>query len=101
MAKKLEAIHPGEILIEDFLKPMGITNSRLASDIDVPASRISDIVNGRRPITIDTAMRLGIYFKMEPRFWVNLQTEYDMRVAQVKLLPEIKSRIRKLVPRLV
>jgi antitoxin HigA-1 len=71
MAKKLEEIHPGEILIEEFLKPMGITNARLAGDIDVPTSRISEIVNKHRPITVDTAMRLGVYFNMEARFWVN------------------------------
>ena len=96
MAKKLEEIHPGEILIEEFLKPMGITNARLADDIDVPTSRISEIVNKHRPITVDTAMRLGVYFNMEARFWVNLQAEYDVRMAEANLLPEIKGRIRPL-----
>jgi addiction module HigA family antidote len=96
MATKLEEIHPGEILAEEFLKPMALTNARLASDIDVPVSRISEIVNGKRPITIDTAMRLGFYFKMEPRFWLNLQAEYDVRIAKRDLLPAIKSRIRPL-----
>jgi addiction module HigA family antidote len=95
MAKKCEEIHPGEILSKEFLKPMGITNSRLASDIDVPASRISAIVNKHRPITVDTAMRLGMYFSMEPRFWVNLQAEYDFRMAELNLLPAIEGRIRK------
>jgi addiction module HigA family antidote len=96
MAKKLEEIHPGEILIEEFIKPMGITNARLADDIDVPTSRISEIVNKHRPITVDTAMRLGVYFNMEARFWVNLQAEYDVRMAEADLLPEIKGRIRPL-----
>jgi addiction module HigA family antidote len=94
MARKLKEIHPGEVLIEEFLRPMGITNARLASDIDVPTSRISEIVNQRRPVTIDTALRLGIYFNMEARFWVNLQAEYDLRVAEASLLPQIKGRIR-------
>lgn len=96
MAKKLDEIHPGEILVEEFTKPMDITNARLASDIDVPTSRISEIVNGKRPITVDTAMRLGVYFNMEPRFWLNLQSEYDVRMAEQELLPEIKGRIRPL-----
>jgi antitoxin HigA-1 len=96
MAKKLDEIHPGEILAEEFLKPMALTNARLASDIDVPTSRISEITNGKRPITVDTAMRLGVYFKMEPRFWLNLQAEYDVRIAERELLPEIKGRIRPL-----
>ncbi len=96
MAKKLDEIHPGEILLEEFIKPMGVTNARLASDIDVPTSRISEIVNGKRPITVDTAVRLGVYFKMEPRFWLNLQSEYDVRMAERELLPEIKGRIRPL-----
>lgn len=92
----LEEIHPGEILAEEFLKPMGITNARLASDIDVPTSRISEIIHGKRPITVDTALRLGVYFKMETRFWVNLQAEYDVRRAEIGLLPEILRRIRPL-----
>lgn len=75
MAKKCPEIHPGEILSEEFIKPMGITNARLASDLDVPTSRIREIVNGRRPITVDTAMRLAVFFNMEARFWLNLQAE--------------------------
>ena len=94
MAKKLEEIHPGEILSEEFIKPMGITNARLAADLDVPTSRISEIVNKHRPITVDTAMRLAVFFNMEARFWLNLQAEYDVRIAESKLLPEIKGRIR-------
>jgi addiction module HigA family antidote len=94
MAKKLDEIHPGEILSEEFIKPMGITNARLAADIDVPTSRISEIVNKYRPITVDTAMRLAVFFNMEARFWLNLQAEYDVRIAESKLLPEIKGRIR-------
>ncbi len=94
MAKLLDEIHPGEILLEDFMKPMSITARQLASDIDVPPSRISEIVRGLRPITADTALRLGIFFGMEPRFWMNLQSEYDMRVAMRELNPKIAPRIR-------
>ena len=82
MAKVLDEIHPGEIPLEEFMKPMGITARQLAADIDVSPSRISELVNGHRPITADTALRLGIYFGMDARCWMNLQTEYDMRVAK-------------------
>ena len=75
MTKLLDEIHPGEILLEDFMKPMGISARQLASDIDVTPSRISELVNGKRPITADTALRLGLFFDMDPRFWINLQTE--------------------------
>ena len=97
MVTKLEEIHPGEILSEEFIKPMGITNARLAADLDVPTSRISEIMNKHRPITVDTAMRLAVFFNMEARFWLNLQAEYDVRMAETKLLPEIKGRIRPFV----
>lgn len=95
-AKKLIEIHPGEILLEEFIKPMKLTYARVAADLDVPTSRIREIVSGKRSITLDTAMRLGVYFNMEPRFWLNLQSEYDVRIAEQELLPEIKGRIRPL-----
>ena len=94
MTKLLDEIHPGEKLLEDFMKPMDITARQLAADIDVSPSRISEIVNGARPITADTALRLGLFFSMEPRFWLNLQSEYDMRIAKRTLQKEIESRIR-------
>ncbi|PKO85977.1 MAG: addiction module antidote protein, HigA family [Betaproteobacteria bacterium HGW-Betaproteobacteria-12] len=94
MAELLDEIHPGEILLEDFMKPMGISARQLAADIDVPPSRISELVNGHRPITADTALRLGLFFAMEPRFWLNLQTEYDMRIATRTLQDKIAPRIR-------
>jgi addiction module HigA family antidote len=94
MTKLLDEIHPGEILLEDFMKPMGITARQLAADIDVSPSRISEIVHGTRPITADTALRLGIFFTMDPRFWLNLQSEYDMRMAKRTLQRNIKPRIR-------
>ena len=94
MAKLLEEIHPGEILLEEFLKPMGITARQLAADIDVSPSRISELVHGVRPVTADTALRLGLFFSMNPRFWLNLQTEYDMRIATRELTAKIAPRVR-------
>ena len=94
MAKLLEEIHPGEILLEEFLKPMGITARQLAADIDVSPSRISELVHGTRPVTADTALRLGLFFNMNPRFWLNLQTEYDMRIATRELKAKIAPRVR-------
>lgn len=94
MTTLLEEIHPGEILLEDFMKPMAITARQLAADIDVSPSRISELVHGRRPITADTALRLGLFFGMEPRFWLNLQTEYDLRIAARTSQEKIASRIR-------
>jgi len=98
MAELLEEIHPGEILLEDFMKPMGISARQLVADIDVSPSRISEVVNGQRPITADTALRLGLFFSMEPRFWLNLQTEYDMRVAARTSMAAIAARIRVFWP---
>lgn len=94
MSKLLDEIHPGEILLEDFMKPIGITARQIAADIDLSQSRISDIVHGNRPITADTAIRLGLFFGMDPKFWLNLQMEYDMRVAKRMLQKEIEPRIR-------
>jgi len=94
MAKKLQEIHPGEILLEEYVRPMGLTSARLAADLDVPTSRISEIVNGHRPVTVNTAMRLAVFFNMDARFWLDLQAEYDVRTAETNLLPEIKERIR-------
>jgi addiction module HigA family antidote len=94
MAELLDEIHPGEILLEDFMKPMGISARQLAADIDVSPSRISELVHGTRPVTADTALRLGLFFQMEPRFWLNLQTEYDMRIVARTLQEKIAPRIR-------
>ena len=98
MAKLLDEIHPGEILLEDFMKPMGISARKLSADIDVSPSRISDVVHGQRPITADTALRLGIYFGMEPRFWINLQSEYDIRMTTREHQAKIAPRIRVFQP---
>lgn len=94
MAQLLDEIHPGEILLEDFMKPMGITARQLAADIDVSPSRISELIHGSRPVTADTALRLGLFFGMEPRFWLNLQSEYDMRTATREIKDKIAPRIR-------
>ena len=93
MAELLDEIHPGEILLEEFMKPLGISARQLAADIDVSPSRISDLVNGNRPVTADTALRLGLFFNMEPRFWLNLQPEYYMRMAANTLRENIAPRI--------
>lgn len=98
MAKLLDEIHPGEILLEEFLKPMGITGRKLAADIDVLASRISEVVNGHRPITVDTALRLGIYFGMEPRCWTTLQSEYDIRTVAREIHARVMPRSRVYQP---
>lgn len=82
MKEYLDPIHPGEILLEDFLKPMQISINKLARDIDVPPGRISTIVNGKRSISADTALRLGIYFGVSPELWLNLQTDYELRIAR-------------------
>ena len=80
--KKLSPIHPGEILMEEFLEPMGISQYRLAKNINVPPRRINEIVHGKRSITADTALRLGRFFGMSPQFWLNLQTRYDLEVTE-------------------
>ena len=85
MPKKLLPIHPGEILHEEFLEPMGISQYRLAKDINVPPRRINEIVHGRRSITADTALRLSRYFGMTEQFWLNLQTRYDLEVEKDRL----------------
>ena len=85
--KKLPPIHPGEILIEEFLKPMGLSQYRLAKDISAPPRRINEIVHGKRSISADTALRLGRFFGISPQFWLNLQTRFDLEVT-VDLLAE-------------
>ncbi|MCP9456246.1 MAG: HigA family addiction module antitoxin [Nitrospira sp.] len=93
--KRLEPIHPGEILLEDFMKPKGISINRLARDIAVPPGRISAIVNGKRAITADTALRLGKYFGVSPQTWMGLQAEYDLRVAQRVIGEEVERRVQR------
>lgn len=95
MKKKLIAnITPGEILTEDFLKPFGLSEYRLARDIRVPPRRINEIVKGKRAITADTALRLGRYFKMSPQFWLNLQAHYDLEVEQQRLGKRLEREVK-------
>jgi addiction module HigA family antidote len=94
MPRKLKPITPGEILLEEFLNPLGISRSKLARDINVPVRRINDIVQGKRAITPDTALRLSVYFSMSPEFWMNLQSHYDLKLAKQNLLPKIERSVR-------
>jgi addiction module HigA family antidote len=96
MAKsnRLPPIHPGEILREDFMKPLGISMNRLALDLRVPVTRIGEIVHKRRGITPDTALRLGRYFSTSARFWMNAQTSYDLEVAQDQLQHTVEHDVR-------
>ena len=94
MARKLKPVSPGEILFEEFLKPLEISQSRLARDLRVPVRRVDDIVQGKRAITPDTALRLGVYFNMTPEFWINLQSHYDLKLAKQVLLPKIERSVR-------
>ncbi|MGB7555966.1 MAG: HigA family addiction module antitoxin [Candidatus Korobacteraceae bacterium] len=96
-SEKLPAIHPGEILREDFMKPLGISMNRLALDLHVPVTRIAEIVHERRGITPDTALRLGRYFNTSARFWLNAQSSYDLEVAQDALQRTIERDVRPLV----
>ena len=93
-SKLLTKITPGEILDEDFLKPMGITQYRLAKDIAVPPRRINEIVKGSRAITADTALRLGRYFSMAPEFWLNLQSHFDLEQEEEKLAGRLNKEVK-------
>jgi addiction module HigA family antidote len=96
-SERLPPIHPGEILREDFMKPLGISMNRLALDLRVPVTRIAEIVHQRRGITPDTALRLGRYFNTTARFWMNAQSSYDLEVAQDELQRTIERDVRPLV----
>jgi addiction module HigA family antidote len=93
--KLLPLIHPGEVLLEEFMRPLGISINRLARDLVVPPGRISAIVNGKRAITADTALRLGKYFGVSPELWVGLQADYDLRVAQRAIGSEVERRVER------
>ena len=100
MKKKKDApIHPGEILLEEFLKPMNISQYQLAKDISVPPRRINEIVLGKRSISADTALRLSRYFRLSERFWLNLQSAYDLEVEKDRLEGRIESEVKVLTPR--
>jgi len=93
-AKLLDPIPPGEILSEEFMKPMGISINALARDIGVPPNRISEIVGGKRAISADTALRLGKYFGVSPETWLGLQADYDLRLAKRTIWPKINQQVR-------
>ena len=93
--RDLEPIHPGEILLEEFLKPMGISQYRLARDIRVDPRRINEIVRGQRAISADTALRLSRYFGTSERFWLNLQTHYDLEVQKAELGDRLEQEVKK------
>ena len=93
--KLLEPIHPGEILLEDFMKPLDVSINRLARDIAVPPGRVSAIVNGKRAISADTALRLGKYFNVSPEVWMELQADYDLRVAQRAIGAEVDKGVQR------
>lgn len=94
MASKLDPISPGEILVKEFMEPLAISQNKLARDLDVPVGRINDIIKKRRVITTDTALRLAIYFKTSPEFWLNLQSRFDLKIAQKTILPAIEKGVR-------
>lgn len=96
MSKKLKPIHPGEILLEEFIKPYKITQYKVAKDINVSPRRINEIVHGGRAITTDTALRLGKYFKVSPEFWLNLQSHYDLEIAKDELEKILQNNVKVL-----
>lgn len=98
MTKKLYPIHPGEILQEEFLKPLKITQYRVAKDISVPPRRINEIVHGDRAISADTAIRLARYFGTTAEFWLNLQTHYDLVIENARLEKVIKKNVKIFAP---
>lgn len=97
MTEKLPPIHPGEILLEEFLEPMGISQYRLAKDINVPPRRINEIVLGKRSITPDTALRLSLFFGLSERFWMNLQTRYDIEMEKDRLAGRLAKEVHAYV----
>jgi addiction module HigA family antidote len=96
MAKKLRPVHPGEILLEEFMKPLGLSMNRMAMDLRVPVTRIADIVHERRGITADTALRFARYFKNSPTFWMNLQTRFDLEIAEDRIAVKVQSDVQPL-----
>ncbi len=92
--ERLPPVHPGEVLLEDFMKPMGLSQYRLAKDIGVPALRISQIVNGKRAVTVDTAMRLARYFGTSAMVWLRLQVRYELEVAEEQMREKINREVK-------
>lgn len=94
--KKLKAVHPGEILREEFMAPLGLSMNKMAMDLRVPVTRIADIVNEKRGITAETALRFARYFNNSPIFWMNLQTRYELEVAQDELAAKVERDVQPL-----
>ena len=94
MAKTLKPVTPGDILLEEFMIPLKISQNKLARDIDVPVARINDIIHGRRGVSADTALRFGKYFKTTPEFWLNLQMRYDLKMTKRGSWTTIEKNIR-------
>ena len=94
MEEKLHPVHPGEVLLEEFLKPLGLSQNRLALDMRVPARRINEIVLGRRSVSADTALRLARYFRTSPQFWLGLQMDYDLDVTEDALGSRLNSEVQ-------
>ena len=92
--KPLDLIPPGEILYEEFMKPLGLNINNLSRDIDVPPGRISEIIRGKRAISADTALRLGKYFNVSPEIWLSLQADYEIRIALRTSWPKVESRVK-------
>jgi addiction module HigA family antidote len=96
MARKLKPVHPGEILREEFMKPLGLSMNRMAMDLRVPVTRIAEIVAERRSVTADSALRFARYFKNSPTFWMNLQSRYDLEVAEDEIADKVERDVRPL-----
>ena len=96
MTKKIRPVHPGEILREEFMVPLGLSMNRVAIDLRVSVTRIADIVNEKRAITADTALRFARYFNNSPTFWMNLQTRFDLEVAEDKIADKVERDVRPL-----
>ena len=96
MVKRFQPVHPGEILLEEFLQPMGISQYRLANDISVPPRRINEIVRGKRAVSAYTALRLARYFGQSERFWLNLQVHYDLEVEKDRLAGRLDTEVKPL-----
>ncbi|MEA3398482.1 MAG: HigA family addiction module antitoxin [Patescibacteria group bacterium] len=94
MTKKIKPIHPGEILQEEFLAPLKISQYRLAKDINVPARRVNEIIQEKRSITADTALRLGKYFDTSPQFWLNLQSRFNLEIEREKISDSLKNEVK-------
>ena len=96
MAEKLNPIHPGEVLLEEFIKPMNLSQNRLAIEIGVDARRVNEIVKGQRAITANTALRLGRYFRMSAQFWLNLQSHYELEIEAERLGRRLEREVKEL-----